>query len=95
VEIRENFHAFLHSCTFVVLDEKGIEPEICRKIKHFHEAPGWQPFLLDPMLCPAVPDASFVQGCLFAGTLRELERYHPCSTFRQAAARVTSLVVSR
>ena len=32
---------------------------------------------------------------LFAGTLRELERYHPCSTFRQAAARVTSLVVSR
>ena len=32
---------------------------------------------------------------LFAGTLREFGRYHPCSTFRQAAARVTSLVVSR
>ena len=32
---------------------------------------------------------------LFVGTLGEHERYHPWSTFRQAAARVTSLVVSR
>jgi hypothetical protein len=35
VEIRENFHTLLHSCTFVILDEKGIEPKT--GCKHLHE----------------------------------------------------------
>jgi hypothetical protein len=38
----ENRHTSLHSCTFVILDEKGTEPLTDRKIKHFHEAPGWR-----------------------------------------------------
>ena len=33
---------FLHSCTFVGLDEKGTESVIGCKIKHFHEVPGWR-----------------------------------------------------
>jgi hypothetical protein len=41
-EIHEYFHIYLHTFTFAVVDEKDIECETSRRIRHFHEVPGWR-----------------------------------------------------
>jgi hypothetical protein len=42
VEICEYFHTFLHSFTFVALDDKGVECETCFIIMHLRVEPGWR-----------------------------------------------------
>src|SRR6266853_6645052 len=38
----EYFHTFLHSFTFVALEDEGIEYKIGCKIKHLQVEPGWR-----------------------------------------------------
>src|SRR5258708_2252151 len=42
VGIPEYFHTFLHSFTFVILDDEGKEYKIVSKIKHLPSTPGWR-----------------------------------------------------
>ena len=42
MQIRENFHTFLHSYTFLLVSDKRTEYDIYFVIRHLQEAPGWR-----------------------------------------------------